>query len=337
MDYSDISVVVQGPVQTFSDRPQEPNITHKCLASIRQYLPGAKIILSTWAGQNLSGLDYDELVISPDPGINIRNFTLQGKPQKYNNNRQIVSSKEGLKRVKTKYAMKLRSDNFLIGNGFVTLQKQYSKRGSDYAFLQERVVVSDVFTRKYAKGYPVAFHISDFFYFGCTEDVLAFWDIPLFEDFVPSKSSEINIGFPDFVTDCTQALFLAALQRFDASIQLKSLLDNSKDKLLLSKQIIANNLIVAPLDMIGLGLCQKFLGQARVSRTSGQVSHLQFFEWQNLVKKYCDKDLKIDDYWLKTVSMFFKRCIYVYPTRIQTRIKLYKRQLQGNKIKKDVI
>lgn len=337
MDYSDISVVVQGPVQTFSDRPQEPNITHKCLDSIRQHLPGAHIILSTWPDQDLTGLDYDTLVISNDPGSNSRNYTLKGEAQQYNNNRQIVSSREGLKRVTTKYAMKLRSDNFLTGNGVVQLQQQYTKRSAKYVFFNERVVVSDVFTRKYAKGYPVAFHVSDFFYFGRTEDVLALWNFPLFTDFLPSKNEAINPGFPDFVTDCTQALLLAALQQFDPEIRLDSLLDNSKDKLVLSEQIIANNLIVAPLDKINLGLCQKFLGQARVSRTSGQVAHLQFFEWQKLVKTYCDPQLKIENYWPKKIDLFVKRCLYVYPTRIQTRIKQKKRKRQGEKVTKKIL
>ncbi|MFV0447193.1 MAG: WavE lipopolysaccharide synthesis family protein [Vibrio sp.] len=329
MNYIDITVVVQGPVQTFSDRPQEPNITHKCLASIRQHLPGAHIILSTWPGQNLTGLDYDTLVISEDPGSNSRNYNIHGEPQNYNNNRQIVSSCEGLKRVKTKYAVKLRSDNYLTGNGFVELQKKYNKRNSQHKYFNEYVVVCDVFTRKYAKGYPVAFHVSDFFYFGLTEDLLALWDLPWFEDFKPSKEIPLYEGFPDFVIDCTQALFLAALRKFNSTIKLKSLLDNSKGVLHLSDKIIANNLIVAPIDMIGLGLCQKFLGQARVSRTSGKIAHLQFFEWKKLHQAYCDPNLKIEHYWFKRSILFFQRCMYIYPTRLQTKLRIKKMSRKG--------
>lgn len=337
MDYSDITVVVQGPVQTFSDRPQEPNITHKCLASIRQHLPGAHILLSTWPDQDLTGLDYDTLVVSEDPGSNSRNYTLKGQAQKYNNNRQIVSSCEGLKRVTTRYAMKLRSDNFLTGNGFVALQKQYPKRSDQYRFFQEHVVVCDVFTRRYAKGYPVAFHVSDFFYFGRTEDVLALWDFPLFEDFQPSLATPIHPGFPDFVIDCTQALFLAALRKFDSRITLDSLLDNTSEKLELSRHIIANNLIVASIDKIGLGLCQKFLGQARVSRASGQVAHLQFFEWEKSYQQYCDGDFVVGQYWQKSVPLFIQRCIHVFPIRLQTRLKLYKRKSLGEKVAQKIL
>ncbi len=98
---ADISVVVQGPVQARDDRPMDEGITYRSLQSIRQYLPGAHIILSTWPDQNLQGLDYDELVICEDPGPNIYRYLADGTPGKLNNNRQIVSSREGLKRVKT--------------------------------------------------------------------------------------------------------------------------------------------------------------------------------------------------------------------------------------------
>ncbi|WP_217537019.1 WavE lipopolysaccharide synthesis family protein [Vibrio metschnikovii] len=329
MDFSDITVVVQGPVQTFQDRPQEPNITHKCVSSVREHLPGAKIILSTWPNQDLTGLDYDELVISDDPGINIRQFTIQGKPQAYNNNRQIVSSKAGLEHVVTPYAVKLRSDNYLTGNHFVELQQQYRKRSQEYAFFKEHVVVSDVFTRRYAKGFPVAFHISDFFYYGRTEDVLALWDIALFEDFQPTEAVPINNGFPDFVIDCTQALFLAAIQKFDSSLTLNSLLDNNQETLLKSEKVVANNLIVASPRRIGLGLCQKFLGTARVSRRSGKVAHVQFFEWQKWYQRHCDPSMVIENYTMKAIKLFMMRCFYIFPNRPQTKIKILKRKF-GN-------
>lgn len=326
IDFKDITVVVQGPVQTFNDRPQEPNITTKCLNSIREHLPGATIILSTWPGQDLSGLDYDELVISPDPGANCRNLKLDGTQQWYNNNRQIVSSLAGLKSVTTKYAVKLRSDNFLTSSDFVTLQQRYSKRCEQDCFLAERVVVSDVFTRKYAKGFPVAYHVSDFFYFGLTEDVLALWDFPLFKDFVSSPEELISTGFPNFIIDCTQALFIAALQKYDPTISLDHLLDNKPETILRSERIIANNLIVAPTDKLGLGLCQKFLGTARVSRASGRVAHLQFFEWQQLYKKSCDPSFNSEISMFEPIALFLQRCVYVFPTRVQTLLKVWKRK-----------
>lgn len=59
IDTKDISVVVQGAVGGY---------TPVCLASVRKHLPESEIVLSTWKGSNVEGLDYDVLVLSDDPG-----------------------------------------------------------------------------------------------------------------------------------------------------------------------------------------------------------------------------------------------------------------------------
>ena len=60
---NEISVIVQGAI----DKTETP----KCLKSIRKYLPDAEIILSTWEGSDLNGLDYDVLVINQLPSAPI--------------------------------------------------------------------------------------------------------------------------------------------------------------------------------------------------------------------------------------------------------------------------
>ena len=52
----DISVVVQGAIH--------PEWTPLVLKSIRKSLPGARVILSTWEGTDISKLDYDVLVLN---------------------------------------------------------------------------------------------------------------------------------------------------------------------------------------------------------------------------------------------------------------------------------
>ncbi|WP_026025139.1 WavE lipopolysaccharide synthesis family protein, partial [Enterovibrio norvegicus] len=119
----DISFVVQGPVQASDARKQIPGVTKRTLDSIRQYFPGSSIVLSTWKGQALEGLDFDKLIELDDPGQNsVFNNDIE---QKLNNNRQLYSSHMGLTSVKTKYAVKMRSDNVLIGRGFVELFEKY--------------------------------------------------------------------------------------------------------------------------------------------------------------------------------------------------------------------
>ncbi|MGF1685278.1 WavE lipopolysaccharide synthesis family protein [Photobacterium japonica] len=326
--FNAITVVVQGPVHSFNGREQDEGITHRCLNSVRKYLPGAHIILSTWKNQDLAGLDFDELVECEDPGQNSRNINVDGKVQKYNNHRQIVSTLEGLKRVKTPYAVKLRSDNYLTSNAFVAMQQAYPARCEEYHFLKERVVVPNIFTRKFAKGHRVAFHVSDFFYFGLTEDLLALWNLPFEADFIPTEGQKYNPGYPDYVVDCTQWFFLKALQKFDATIDLKSLLDNRAEKIEQSEKCLANNLVVAEASEIGLGLCSKFLGKARVSRAKGRCAHYQYKEWQQLYRQYCDNEYNVDFPLLARAQLQFERCRYVYPTYLETKVKLMQRALK---------
>lgn len=323
INHKDITVVVQGPVQTFQDRAQEPGITKKCLESVRSQLPGSRIILSTWPSQDLSGLDYDELVISEDPGPNVRFLKSDGNPQYFNNNRQIVSTREGLKKVTTRYAIKLRSDNFLTGNSFIELQQKYPKRSKSHCLLDERVVVANVFTRQYAKGFRVPFHLSDFFYFGLKKDLLALWDLELFPDATDFETDREDVLFDGFATDCTQAFWVRALQKFDSSIYINGLLDNSPENLEISEQCFANNLVIASPAELGLGLCQKFLGTARISRTKGQCAQWQHWEWQEIYRRYCDPDFPKAPASVKA-SLFLKRLVHVHPVKLETLVKLYK-------------
>lgn len=324
--FEDISVVVQGPVQALKDRKQDDGITQTCLKSVRRHLPGATIILSTWHGQDLNGLDYDELVLCDDPGQNIRQYNSKGEPHYFNNNRQIVSTTEGLKKVKTKYAIKLRSDNYLTSNAFVDFQKYFKGYSDKYKFLNERVVVCDVFTRKIAKGLHVAFHISDFFYFGLTEDLLSLWDLPLEVDFVPTDRVPIDNCAPYHLVDCTQLFVLKFLDKVGFNINLRHLHDLSGDKLKISEEFIANNLIILNENELGLGLSSKFKGKAKVNSFKGKCAHYQYYEWQRLYKKYVNHNHVIDAKLSRKIRVALTRFILIYPRSIETIFNIYRKK-----------
>lgn len=327
IDNADITVVVQGPVQALPDRDMDEGITAQCLNSVRRYLPGAKIILSTWAAQQLEGLDYDELVISDDPGSNIDMYKPDGSPNRENTNRQIVSTVAGLKRVTTPYAMKLRTDNFLIGDQFKQLQQTFTRRHDEYRFLKQRVVTNNTFTRMYAKGMRVNFHACDFFYFGLTEDVLALWDLPHLPDYPLDKArlgKEQHASSPYFILDVTQKLWLAALQRFDPSIQLQHLNDSSPELTRTSDLCYANNLVVGEPEVIGLGLCSKFSGNKRANSLASRISYLTHHEWLRLYKRYCDPELQIANNLTKMLKLRLLRLIHLPGKWLEGRLRLAK-------------
>lgn len=311
----DITVVVQGPVQSLPDRDQDEGITHRCLQSVRTHLPGSRLILSTWPDQDLHGLEYDELVVSEDPGPNIVDYSTTGKPGKENQNRQIVSTVAGLRRVETRYAVKLRADNYLTGNHFKELQTQFPKRCDAHRYSRERVVTNNTFARLYAKGMRVAFHSCDFFYFGLTEDVLDMWDLPLFDDFEfdPDKLGQRQYhGFPGYHPDATQDFWLRYLNKhMTKPIEIRHLHDLGKDYLRISDLCYANNLVVAGPNDIGLGLPEKFGGGTKTTRKSRLFAYLQFQDWQLLYRRYCYPVYRIDTTIGDKIKKVFWRDIYM--------------------------
>ncbi|MEZ8129165.1 WavE lipopolysaccharide synthesis family protein [Enterovibrio norvegicus] len=252
----DISFVVQGPVQASDARKQIPGVTKRTLDSIRQYFPGSSIVLSTWKGQALEGLDFDKLIELDDPGQNsVFNNDIE---QKLNNNRQLYSSHMGLTSVKTKYAVKMRSDNVLIGRGFVELFEKYHclDRTDQDKLLKERVVTSSAFFISHHRGAPNYFCKSDLFDFGLTEDLLKIWSETLLGElrFYPAK------GYKSRPPATEQFLCL----KWISEIKGIELLINSRinDDAGLGPDFwdkcIAANLIVAKPEEIGLDTTERF-------------------------------------------------------------------------------
>ena len=187
IDSKDISVVVQGAI----NKEETP----KCLSSIRKYLPNAEIILSTWEGSDVTGLDYDILVFNQDPQAFVQ---LQTKKKTYYNNlnRQLLSTQNGLKKVERKYAMKFRSDLILSGTMFLKYFDMFQARTDKYNLFNRKILTSTLFTRyeqKFKKEFiKIPFHISDWWFFGLTEDIKKYFlDTPLVEE--PSFTYYFNL------------------------------------------------------------------------------------------------------------------------------------------------
>lgn len=176
----DISFVIQGAVM--SDEKNNKNWTRLSCESIRTLFSDAEIILSTWKGSDVSGIDYDILIENEDPGALTSYFREKNGESCINNiNRQIVSSREGIKRAGRKYVMKLRSDSYLTGKEFLDF---YSLYGREDIGRKTRILS---FEPRNPKGlYSGQFCLCDFWFFGTKEDLLRLWDIPLY------KNSEIK-------------------------------------------------------------------------------------------------------------------------------------------------
>ncbi len=283
----DISVVVQGAV--------DKNLTPKCLKSIRKHLPGAEIILSTWDGTDVTGLDYDKLVLNKDPG---------GKKQSFvwninnNVNRQLVSTQGGLKKATRKYALKLRTDFFLTGQGFLKYFDTFPKRDKKYSFFTHRVIIPTVCSRECSSynGLPIPFHPSDFWFFGLTTDLIDYF---VDTDLMPASDlANFKYKYPNLVsyTDCTfrytpeQYFCLSWVRRHIKNVKMYDWTDLSDEIIDLSKHVLTNNFVFVGFNEADISSDKHNRALADEYKTRGIITHDVFM---HNYQRYCDKDFEI--------------------------------------------
>lgn len=161
------------------------------VARTRAAYPQASIILSTWDNLPLPAhldtaekLGIDKLILSPDPG-GLPNIKF-GHDDPNNVNRQIVSSQAGLRAVITPYAIKLRTDSFLLSDNLLHVYDSYQQQldEANNTHLREKnhyapIIVPHLFTIDPEVYEHMAYHVSDWAQFGQTADLQEYWSVDL--------------------------------------------------------------------------------------------------------------------------------------------------------------
>jgi hypothetical protein len=167
-----ISFVVQGPIISPSYKEDGVYSTAEVLNSIRTHYPDAEIVLSTWKESNVEGLIFNQLVLNDDPGGFIHEGVL------INNNRLILSAKEGIRKASNPVVVKTRTDILITNNNLLQqIEHLYSPSG-DYGIF-DRFVLSSIYYVRNPLKLNLVFHPSDIFLVGTREDLLAYFDVPL--------------------------------------------------------------------------------------------------------------------------------------------------------------
>lgn len=290
----DVSVVVQG----YADEN-----TRYTIESIRRYMPEATIILSTWKECDVRGLAYDLLVVSEDPGA-VDCSRWEEQTILNNGNRQIVSTKNGLDVVKTKYALKLRSDLILLGDGILSYFGLYEKeRDLSYSLFGKRVIIGELFTRKnfvYHRenrkyDVPKPFHPSDWFAFGLTEDLQRlFCNVSTIEE---GEMANYLCKYPDRVIKnkykyswryCTeQHIFWAAVRKQFPNLQFKDWTDWNDENIEFSNNIMINNFMI-------LNFCQHQILNIKYARKLFLNSGVCYQEEKLMTHKYLIEQITRD-------------------------------------------
>lgn len=285
----DISVVVQGAVHS--------EFTPKCLQSIRKHLPKAYIILSTWEGTNTEGLDFDEVLFSKDPGAIARMYAPERNigDNPNNINRQIISTLNGLKHVKTKYALKMRTDFEMRHTEFLKYVCKYEKFSNEYRIFKERVisVLGD-------KPEEKPFFPYDFLFFGLTEDLLKLFDIPLmtksdaewFYSHKPINTERYQFiqGLFKYIPE--QYIWMNCLAKKYPNICaiMQDCSDVNSESITAGEKSFANNFVCLDFRQYGIYPLKDSL-EWLVNENRWHMLH--FNNWLLLYKKYCDSSIKI--------------------------------------------
>lgn len=294
IDSKDISVVVQGTI----NKEETP----KCLKSIREYLPDAEIIISTWEGEDLTLLDFDRVVFSDDPGAPI--LCEHNRRKIYNNmNRQLLSTQAGLREANRKYTLKLRSDLIIANTGFIDCFERFQRRTGVYRLFKQKIVTATLFTKhsmwnRNSTGLT-PFHISDWYFFGLTQDIRTYLvDTPLAKE--PKFSNYFSMqqnarksspyGEIEFKFAPEQYFAYECFARNFDNIRMEDAADVSNELMDVFEEFLVNNFIVLEFKQSGIYL-NKYPYSKEEKFTGKQYLGLYYFcRYEMLYKKFCDKN-----------------------------------------------
>ena len=341
--HAEITVIIHGPI-IHDLAPGAPSgMTRAAVQSVRNVLPGAKVIISTWAGSAAEGLGADQVVYSPDPGTHPPK--LREKPN--NVNRQIAAMRAGLGLVDTRWTLKLRSDTVLVTSGMVACWDRYPERHPYLQVFERRIVTSALLThhprlcfRRQAFT-TFLFHVNDMMQFGLSRDLRRLWDIPFMPaaDFAYFTEAQVAgkadmIGSRRVPEDYVWTTVLAA-----AGFPIHdSWLDFQPTMLPVSELSIVNNFQLLDHDDMGF-LCLKYprFGDGHHPLGAPFFTHR---EWLSHYRLHCDPAVKVPRLTLPTAKSlwrglrnglnivrqleFLKRCIRPERQRFKEALRRYK-------------
>lgn len=173
---SDITFVLQGSLDVGWD-------VRYTARDLRRLFPGCSVVLATQkaAVKDISEYaEFDSVQLTGDPGALPPVKMWGGAP--HNVNRQKTTSLAGLEAVKTLYAVKLRTDSYLTSRAFLDYWSELSTSGSRPTAVGEaRILGVSIFTVNPRFDERVSYHISDWFQFGTTQDLLRYWRCPEYD------------------------------------------------------------------------------------------------------------------------------------------------------------
>ena len=280
----DLSILIQGPFFEFENFNSNNNIE-----ILKKVFPESDIIISTWENESrFSKNEKHKIIFNKDPGF-VRDQHLNSATSGSNILRQITSVKNGLKEIKSKYTLKIRSDCYFNSNKILNLNLSKFLKNKKYSFLKERIITSSVGSLNQLET-KILYHYSDWFNFGLTEDLNKLWtnviieddDINFFSRFFMEKRNIYGKDW-DLKYTAEQFIYYKSISH-NLNNELIHAHDFSKNKLVEAENYLINNFYLVDPDDVGFVFPkydEKINKKLKINNTNIRSKELVFLSYNN--------------------------------------------------------
>ena len=245
----DLTILIQGPFFQYEQYNSNKNIQ-----ILKQNFPKSKIFISTWKNENkFQSNQIDKIIYNEDPGF-IKDCHTGSATAGSNIKRQIISVKNGLDKIDTKYTLKVRSDCYFNSNKIKKINLDYYDRDQKYKIFDERIIISSLGSLN-QKRTNILYHFNDWFNYGLTKDLKKIWNLKISENdinyFSKNHQKKNNILGKDWDLKYTaeQYIYFKSIEyNFNPGIEHSH--DYSNDKLIIANKYLVNNFYLEDLNNV---------------------------------------------------------------------------------------
>ena len=288
----DLTILIQGPFFKYKNFDSNKNI--KILKSV---FKGAKILVSTWEGENQFKINKKNIIFNKDPGF-VKDDHIGSSTPGSNINRQIVSVKKAINKINTKYTLKIRADCFFKKNTIVKINTNKFIRDNKYKFFNKRIVISSTGTFHQSVT-SILYNYSDWYNFGLTKDLKKLWNVPIvkkdqinyFSKYPNNKKNILGKNW-DLKYTAEQNIYYKSIKN-KIRYKINHAHDFDNQKLLVANKFLINNFYLTDVDTVGFVMpkydprINKNLSKNSTNLRSNELMFLSYnnLEWINLYFK----------------------------------------------------
>jgi hypothetical protein len=329
-----ICFIVQGPIYRTEDVS-----TRKTLNSIRKYFPKSYIILSTWKNENISDLDYDNLVLNEDVGgIKMLDIWRESLIN-VNTNRQILSTMNAIKTTNKAYVAKIRSDALITNNNLKKLLN-YKYEKFENTYFENRILSLPALNPKkpLIGGKKMKIYstitLPDWYFIGQYNDMYNFFDIEL-QNEIDLKGEKIKGSYClQNNLSSEQYFFYKFLKKNDQEIKIQVSENKIVNDIEKTEKLLVSNFSFHSSEKLGI-TNQKYPKSSYGAEPIFSSGLFTRNEWIRMYNKFANKKIKTRNYLIEQIIYQIQYKLRFIIFYMNKDIYLKYRNFKNRRIKND--